>query len=246
VAEDVREVALDRLGADPEAQRDLLVRDARGHELEDLALAFGELLGRRRAAALAHEPPRDARGERRVAAGRGPDARGELVRLGVLQQVADRARVERRGDAHVVRERGEHEHRRTHAQAGDPARRLDAVDARHLEVHEHDVRLAVEGQVDRLLAVGGHADHLDVGHAGEQAVQARAYEVVVVDDEDPDRPALCGSEHPWCRALAAPDVTACQRRSAKLGASTAHRIDSCAEPTCPRGPAPACRAAALI
>jgi hypothetical protein len=76
--------------------------------------------------------------------------------------------------------------------ARDAARRLDAVDARHLEVHEHDVRLVPRRQRDRLLAVGGERDDLDTGRRGEQAAEAGAHDLVVVGDQHADREGLRG------------------------------------------------------
>src|SRR3954453_8495912 len=68
-AEDVAEVALDRLRADPEAQRDLLVRHPGADEREHLALAVAERLGRCRPPQLADDREGDARRERRLARG---------------------------------------------------------------------------------------------------------------------------------------------------------------------------------
>ena len=49
------------------------------------------------------------------------------------------------------------------APRGDPRRRLDAVDARHPDVHQHDVR--AQGRrptATPLVTVAGLAEHLDV------------------------------------------------------------------------------------
>ena len=55
------------------------------------------------------------RRQRRLAAGGGADARAQLVGLGVLEQVADRAGVERGQDAVAVGERRQHDHVRRRA-----------------------------------------------------------------------------------------------------------------------------------
>ena len=47
------------------------------------------------------------------------------------------------------------------ALGGDPARRRDAVDAGHREVHEHDVGPQADRRLDALLAVRRARDDLD-------------------------------------------------------------------------------------
>ena len=51
---------------------------------------------------------------------------------------------------------------------------LDAVDARHLHVHEDDVGAQLAGQLDGLGAVPGLADDLDVGLDGQDQPEARS------------------------------------------------------------------------
>ena len=63
---------------------------------------------------------------------------------------------------------------------------LDAVDARHDEVHERDVGLQARDRLHRLLAVGGLPHDLDVLLQGEEGAQALAHDRVVVGDEDAD------------------------------------------------------------
>src|SRR3954471_4480061 len=83
-AEDVAEVALHGLRADPEAQRDLLVRHPGADERKHLAFAVAERLGRGGAAQLADDSEGNARRQRRLARGGRADARDELFRGGVL------------------------------------------------------------------------------------------------------------------------------------------------------------------
>ncbi len=45
----------------------------------------------------------------------------------------------------------------------DPARRLEAVDAREVDVHQDELRPAVERRGDRCLAGRGLRDHLEAG-----------------------------------------------------------------------------------
>ena len=106
-AEDARQVRLDRLLADLEAAGDELVRQPLDEQLEDLALAGGEAVG---LGARGEDGARGAGVERGLAAGGRADALRDLVRGGVLEQVADRAGVHRAEDAGAVGERGQHQH----------------------------------------------------------------------------------------------------------------------------------------
>src|SRR4051794_9508939 len=184
LAEDVAEVALHRLGADPEAQRDLLVRHAGADEREHLTLAVAEVAGGSGGAQVPDDSHGHARRQRRLARGGRADAGHELVRRRVLEQVADGARVERGRDVVAIGERSEDDDLRAAAVAvREPPRGLDAADARHLEVHEHDVRLALGAHGERLLPVAGEADDLDdVGVVLEQLADPDADDLVVVGD----------------------------------------------------------------
>ena len=152
-------------------------------------------LGRPAGAALLDERRGDARGERRRALRRGLDPREQLLGLGVLEQVAGRARVERVGDPPPVGERRQDDDARPVLAAADRARGLDAVHDRHLQVHEDDVGVAVRAAVDGLLAVARDAHDLDAVAGLEQAGDPDADDLVVVGDQDTDRPGLRGGEH---------------------------------------------------
>ena len=66
----------------------------------------------------------------------------------------------------------------------DLARRLDPVAARHVEVHQHDVRVQLERARDRLLATRRLAGERDVVDRREQRGEAGAERLGVVGDED--------------------------------------------------------------
>src|SRR5262249_8312593 len=81
------------------------------------------------------------------------------------------------------RERYDLAGRQLHAQA---PRCSDAVEHRHLQIHEHDVgsRLGSEGERD--LTVLGIADHLDLGSRRQQRAQSRTEQRLIVDEENAD------------------------------------------------------------
>ena len=82
---------------------------------------------------------------------------------------------------------------------GDPPRRLDAVHARHRQVHQHDVRPLFQAQRHRRLAVAGRAHHLQPGIRGEQLHEAVSDDRVVVHDHHPDHVGAPPVRR-WCRS----------------------------------------------
>ena len=93
-----------------------------------------------RAGEAVEQPPRDGRREQRLAARDDPDRVDELRRLDVLEQEAARARAQRLEDVLVEVERGEDQDRAPRiAGRHEPPGRLDAVHARHPDVHQDHV-----------------------------------------------------------------------------------------------------------
>jgi hypothetical protein len=130
----------------------------------------------------------DRRRQQRVAARDDPDAGRELLRRHVLEQEPAGARAQRLVDVLVEVERGEHEHARGHvaAQRGHLARRLDAVELGHADVHQHDVGRQATRLLDRRVAVGRLADDVDVLLGVEDHAEAGAHQRLVVGDQDAD------------------------------------------------------------
>jgi hypothetical protein len=77
---------------------------------------------------------------------------------------------------------------------GDLARREDAVDARYVHVHEYDVGAKRRGERDRFGSVGGPADDGYVGTRGECLFEAEGKEVVIVGDQDFERPGVADKD----------------------------------------------------
>ena len=66
---------------------------------------------------------------------------------------------------------------------------LEAVDAGHLDVEEHEVGGVARDRVDRLAPVGALADDLEVAESAQAQLEAAARERLVVDDDGANR---CG------------------------------------------------------
>ena len=63
------------------------------------------------------------------------------------------------------------------------ARRLDPVERRHRDVHQHHVRLERAGELDRLLPVAGGPDDLDAVVVCEQRLDRLDEQRLVVGNE---------------------------------------------------------------
>jgi hypothetical protein len=103
-----------------------------------------------------------------------------------LQQVAARAGAHRGEDRVVVLEHRQHEHPDVGAARDDLARRLDAVQLGHLDVHHDDVGLQLLRHGHGLGAVDGLADHLDELVGRQQRAQPSPEDGVVVGDQRAD------------------------------------------------------------
>ena len=99
-----------------------------------------------------------------------------------LDQIRHRTRVAGPLDQVALAERGEDDDRRD-ALAGDLRCGVDAVAARHLDVHDHQIRLEALGQIDGLLPVAGLADDL-VAFFAQHLGQVQPDERFVFGDEN--------------------------------------------------------------
>ena len=113
----------------------------------------------------------------------------------LLQHVAGRAGHDRAEQRFVVGERGQHQARDLGVLGADLAAHLDAVAVGQAHVEHGDVGL-VAGMRAGLLGGARLADHLEVVLGLEQLAQAAPDDLVVVEEEHPDRHRrilACGS-----------------------------------------------------
>ena len=92
---------------------------------------------------------------------------------GALEQVAPRARPDRREHRLLVLHHRHHKDADVGRGLHDPLGGLDAVEPGHVQVHEHDVGLQVQGHRHRRRPVGRDADHLERAGGVEQGLEAR-------------------------------------------------------------------------
>src|SRR6266851_5793330 len=125
----------------------------------------------------------------------GADRLREVLSRAPLVHEAAGARREHVQQPILLEIAAEHENLRAVVEGSDAAHGLETPDARHDEVHQHDVRLQGPGLLNRLLPGRRLAHHTQVGLAIEQRVQAGPDHPVVVSEQDVDR-----LRHGrWCR-----------------------------------------------
>jgi hypothetical protein len=111
----------------------------------------------------------------------------DLVQLAILRQAFDRpCLVERLGLAGVRGCRQADDHRAGTGVADRPGG-LDAVERGESVVEEHDVGPKAAAELDRRNSIRGGPDDLDVGAEPEQQLKRLAEDVVVLDQDNPDR-----------------------------------------------------------
>ena len=116
------------------------------------------------------------------------DSAKYVLRLGVLDQVADRARGEGVDDLVAIHE-GREDGRpgRPAPPPGDPAGLASTPpDARHREIHQGHVGTMLDAEDDTSFAVRRGADHDELRVGLDQLRQTIADDRVIVDDRDPD------------------------------------------------------------
>ena len=113
------------------------------------------------------------------------DGRDQVADGEWLHQVGHRPGIARAFHQVALAEGGQH-HDRREAFAGYLRGRVDAVAARHLHIHDHQVGLMLLGQFDGLLAVAGLADDV-VTLLSQHLGQVHSDERFVFRDQDPAR-----------------------------------------------------------
>ena len=118
-----------------------------------------------------------------VAGARSMDRRQQVLLAERLHEIAEDAGLGRPRDELLLPVRGQH-HDRDRALVLDPPRRLDAVESRHLHVHDREVGLLGARELDRLLAVARLGAHLVPGTL-EQVLEIETDDRLVLRHENP-------------------------------------------------------------
>jgi hypothetical protein len=181
--------------ADPERSSDPLVGLTRTDEADDLKLARSQV--GRRVFMLDNperldEPSGNSGIELNLAALCGTNRVRYLVGVGVLEEVAGCARLQRGVHSFIVAERRQSHHLDVVVPRADSSGRLDSVHRLHLQVHEDDLRpkpLLVEtrDELERFLASGSVTDDLEVGLGAEKCEETTPYDLMIVDENYANR-----------------------------------------------------------
>jgi hypothetical protein len=113
--------------------------------------------------------PTRGRGSRAEPLAQDPESLRKPVPVHRLEQIIDRVDLEGLEREPIV---GGHEHHRRHRLGPHLPAHPESVEARHLDVEEHQVGPIPADELDRLPAVGGLADHGEPGFLFQQLPQA--------------------------------------------------------------------------
>src|ERR1017187_3101238 len=187
-------VRLDRVDAQVEQIGDLLAGFALSYQLQDFALAGRkQLVGIFAAGALepAHVVLQQHLAycgtEERLPGSGGADGARQVGFGGVLEEVGFGSRFQSAEHVPFVGVHTEHDHLRIGQRRTNLAGRLDAIQARHADIHHHDVRLQFPGHGHRFTPVVGFSDNGEVGLGVDNHAQARANQGVVVGKQHANR-----------------------------------------------------------
>jgi hypothetical protein len=108
---------------------------------------------------MSHDPAGLLGGHQGLALGHRSHGRGDLLHRALLAQIALGTRIQRASALVLLGRRGEDHDVRLRVRFLDASGRRDAVYPWHLQVHQHDVRLLVQGHLDRRLAVVDDRNH---------------------------------------------------------------------------------------
>src|SRR5436190_3673165 len=188
--EDVRPVALDGLLAQHEQGGDLLRGVAFRDQLRDLFLARRQRVFAVGPAVVGvSEEVLDQRGhrarvEKRFAAHRGAAGLDEVLVSRRLEHVAGRTGLQRLVQVLLVVVHRQNQHLRLGSTAAQLASGLQPGHARHSHVEDRQVDIAVDQALERLRAVAGFVDDLQVGLGVQHHAQPAPDHRVVVGQED--------------------------------------------------------------
>ena len=114
------------------------------------------------------------------------DRRGELIAAERLDEELSGAGQHRPAEVVRLALHGHHDHRGRRGDGRHPLRRGDAIHVRHVDVHQDDVGVQLDRDLERIGAGPGRADHVDVALEAKQLREVIPGLRDVVDDEDAD------------------------------------------------------------
>ena len=114
----------------------------------------------------------------------------QLFRRSVFEHEPACTGAQRRMDIVVEVERGQHHHPGVGVAFADRAARLDAVQDRHPDIHQHDVGVRASSELDGRCPVGRLADDCQVGLGLQDHAESDPDHLLVVDQHHADHGRL--------------------------------------------------------
>ncbi|MNP23896.1 hypothetical protein D3C76_1166240 [compost metagenome] len=164
-----------------------------GDHQGDLDFPLGQRVERRTVLLRLEGLQREALGDLRTdVALPGEDLANRLDHLpqpGALGQVSGGTGLHQAGREGIFLADGDHHDAHVRLAAQQLAGRLEAADARHLQIHQHDIGVQLTGQLQRGLARFGLANDLQALYVGKHAGNTGANQIVIIDHQHLDHSA---------------------------------------------------------
>ncbi len=109
---------------------------------------------------------------------------GQIVAGGIFQQIAHGSRANAVKDPIVGVVSGKDDDLRPGQRRHDLPRGLNAVQTRHLDVHQNHIGLQLLRQIHRFDAIGGLTDHLQIRLMIQDDGQTRANDILIVGEKN--------------------------------------------------------------
>src|SRR5688572_16973345 len=168
--------------ADPQLVRNFFVRQALRQELENFNLSVGQvntvfprmsqtgdrLWHRRKCYHLSrHANPN-------------PEIKQAIVSRDGLEQIPNSTRLQRLLDRIKIIQSTHHDDLQSRHDALQPPRALDAVDARHPNVHQHQIRIQAWNTHERIRSIGKVAHTTELLRALKNVLYQQVYDLLVI------------------------------------------------------------------
>ena len=111
----------------------------------------------------------------------------EVIHLDVFEKIRDRSSLQRREDVSILIVACQYDNLRVRADDLEFLGRLDAIHARHYEIHQSDIRDMLQRQTDGGLAGFSLSNHDQVGDRVEIGMYPLTDHIVIIHDQDCDR-----------------------------------------------------------
>ncbi len=139
------------------------------------------------------QDPGDRRAEKSVTGGYGPDGIVQVLGRAVLQQVTVGTTSHHLQHVVLIVMSGKDKNLHMRNVFLDMTRRFQTIQPGHTDVHQYNIRIQLEGEINREAAIGRFPDNFDPLCKGKQRNKARRTNRVIVCDENANWLVFLGS-----------------------------------------------------